>query len=52
MFNQSGLFAYSRHPNFIGEQTIWVAVYLFGVGVTGQLLNLGVWGICGLITLF
>jgi steroid 5-alpha reductase family enzyme len=26
-FNTSGLFAYSRHPNFAAEQTIWFVLY-------------------------
>uniref|UniRef100_A0A7M5VF77 Uncharacterized protein n=1 Tax=Clytia hemisphaerica TaxID=252671 RepID=A0A7M5VF77_9CNID len=30
-FNTNGLFAYSRHPNFIAEQLIWVVFYLFSV---------------------
>jgi len=28
-FLQSGLFYYTRHPNYFGEQAIWVCVYLF-----------------------
>lgn len=36
-FNTVGLWNRSRHPNYIGEQSIWMAVYLFsiaaGVGV-------------------
>ncbi|KAI3648827.1 hypothetical protein MP228_006681 [Amoeboaphelidium protococcarum] len=34
-FVQSGLFAYSRHPNFICEQSIWVLVAVYGVTVNG-----------------
>lgn len=30
-FNQSGLFYYSRHPNYFCEQSIWVMVYLFSI---------------------
>jgi steroid 5-alpha reductase family enzyme len=30
-FLTHGLFAYSRHPNFFGEQLLWVAFYLFSV---------------------
>lgn len=35
-FNITGLWARSRHPNYIGEQMIWVSLYLFtiSVGVT------------------
>ncbi|KAI3632204.1 hypothetical protein MIR68_010040 [Amoeboaphelidium protococcarum] len=35
-FVQSGLFAYSRHPNFICEQSIWVLVAVYGVTVNGM----------------
>mmetsp|Transcript_94315 Transcript_94315/g.184946 ORF Transcript_94315/g.184946 Transcript_94315/m.184946 type:complete len:344 (+) Transcript_94315:26-1057(+) len=28
-FFQSGLFQYSRHPNYFAEQSMWVCVYLF-----------------------
>jgi len=28
-FNVTGLWARSRHPNYIGEQMIWVSLYLF-----------------------
>jgi len=28
-FLTHGLFAYSRHPNFVGEQIIWIAIWSF-----------------------
>lgn len=28
-FLTTGPFAYSRHPNFVGEQTVWIAVWSF-----------------------
>jgi steroid 5-alpha reductase family enzyme len=28
-FFQSGLFRFSRHPNYFAEQSMWVCVYLF-----------------------
>lgn len=31
-FNTTGLWNYSRHPNYIGEQLIWIGVYLFVLG--------------------
>lgn len=33
-FNQSGLFKYSRHPNFFAEQGIWWSLCLFSVAST------------------
>lgn len=30
-FNVTGLWARSRHPNYIGEQMIWVSLYLFTI---------------------
>ena len=38
-FVQSGLYAYSRHPNYFGELGMWWAYYLFGVAASGQWLN-------------
>lgn len=34
-FIQTGLWRYSRHPNFWAEQCIWWSMYLFGVAATG-----------------
>ena len=47
-FNTSGLWRYSRHPNYLGEQTIWVAFYLFSIAAGAGILN---WSICGAILL-
>ena len=30
-FNTVGLWGYSRHPNYLGEQGIWLSLYLFAV---------------------
>lgn len=54
-FNTTGLWAYSRHPNYFGEQMFWVAIYLFVIGA--QVAKYGVfhWSIVGsmlLILLF
>ncbi|EGZ24587.1 hypothetical protein PHYSODRAFT_484404 [Phytophthora sojae] len=38
-FNRSGLFRYSRHPNFFGEMSLWWAFYLFSVAVSEPLFN-------------
>lgn len=33
-FLTKGLFAYSRHPNFAAEQTVWVSLYIWSCLVT------------------
>ncbi|POM70579.1 Hypothetical protein PHPALM_12958 [Phytophthora palmivora] len=38
-FNCSGLFRYSRHPNFFGEMSLWWAFYLFSVAVSEPVFN-------------
>eukprot|EP00053_Salpingoeca_punica_P007756 m.70631 g.70631 ORF g.70631 m.70631 type:complete len:321 (+) comp14312_c0_seq1:39-1001(+) len=38
-FIVTGLFRFSRHPNFFAEQSIWWTVYLFSVVATGAPLN-------------
>jgi steroid 5-alpha reductase family enzyme len=43
-FLASGLFRYSRHPNFFCEQGMWWAFYLFAVSATGRWLD---WSIAG-----
>lgn len=47
-FLTSGLFAFSRHPNFFCEQGMWWAFYLFAVGASGQWLH---WTGLGFVTL-
>lgn len=43
-FLQSGLFRFSRHPNFFFEQAQWWIVYGFAVSATGSVLH---WTIAG-----
>lgn len=38
-FVDTGLWAWSRHPNFFCEQAQWWALYLFGVAASGEWLN-------------
>jgi steroid 5-alpha reductase family enzyme len=33
-FFQSGLFKYSRHPNYFAEQSMWLCVYLYSITPT------------------
>jgi steroid 5-alpha reductase family enzyme len=47
-FVRTGLWAKSRHPNFIAEQLIWFVFYFFSVAATGYLLN---WTLAGSILL-
>lgn len=43
-FLQSGLFRFSRHPNFFFEQAQWWVVFLFGCVAAGSLLQ---WTVLG-----
>eukprot|EP01098_Paradermamoeba_levis_P000623 TRINITY_DN1067_c0_g1_i1.p1 TRINITY_DN1067_c0_g1~~TRINITY_DN1067_c0_g1_i1.p1 ORF type:complete len:311 (+),score=75.86 TRINITY_DN1067_c0_g1_i1:87-1019(+) len=38
-FITSGLFYYSRHPNFFAEMSIWWSVYMFSVAAKAEALN-------------
>ena len=51
-FITSGLFAFSRHPNFFCEQGMWWAFYLFAVGASGQWLHWTGLGFVALTLLF
>jgi steroid 5-alpha reductase family enzyme len=47
-FLDTGLWAYSRHPNYFAEQGIWISFYLFSVAASGQWIN---WSVCGCLLL-
>lgn len=48
----SGLWRFVRHPNYTGEQAIWISFYLFSVAATGQWINWSMTGCVLLILLF
>ena len=51
-FMTSGLFRYSRHPNYFCEIAMWMVFYLFGVAASGQWLHWTGLGFILLIALF
>lgn len=51
-FITSGLFRYSRHPNFFFEQAQWWVIYLFGAVAAGSLWQWTVLGALLLTVLF
>ena len=51
-FLTTGLFRYSRHPNFFCEQALWWAFYGFAVAATGQWLDATIVGTVLLTLLF
>lgn len=51
-FLQSGLFGFSRHPNFFFEQAQWWVLFLFGAVAAGSLVQWTVLGAVLLTVLF
>ena len=51
-FLDKGLWAFSRHPNYFAEQSIWVCFYLFSVAAGSQWFNWSIAGCLLLIVLF
>jgi steroid 5-alpha reductase family enzyme len=51
-FLQTGLFRFSRHPNFFFEQSQWWVLFLFGAVAAGSLLQWTVLGALLLTALF
>jgi len=47
-FLQSGLFTFSRHPNYFCEISLWWAFYLFSVAASGVWIN---WSVLGTVLL-
>ncbi|KAF2275454.1 DUF1295-domain-containing protein [Westerdykella ornata] len=51
-FNTAGLFAISRHPNFLAEQAIWVSLYQWACCASYTWVNWTVAGAAGYLALF
>lgn len=51
-FNTTGLWAYSRHPNFAAEQSVWVLLYGWSCGVTQTYYNWSIIGAVAYLILF
>ncbi|EWZ99085.1 hypothetical protein NW765_009014 [Fusarium oxysporum] len=51
-FNTSGLWAYSRHPNFAAEQMIWFVLYQWSCFATKNIYSYTFTGAAALILLF
>jgi len=47
-FIRTGLFRYSRHPNFFCEQGVWWSYFMFSVAASGVIFN---WSILGALLL-
>lgn len=51
-FNVSGLWSWSRHPNFIAEQLVWVTLYQWGCYATEVYINWTFAGVLGYLAVF
>lgn len=51
-FNTTGLWAYSRHPNFAAEQSVWVLLYGWSCWVTQTYYNWSIIGAVAYLILF
>ena len=51
-FIDTGLWKYSRHPNYSCEQLIWITFYFFSVSATESFINWSIIGCFLLVILF
>ena len=50
-FMQSGLWAFSRHPNYLGEIGFWGGMFLFAISASGLKQTTGYWTVIGFISM-
>ncbi len=51
-FNTTGLWNHSRHPNYLGEQGVWVSFYIFSIASGIGAFNWSIIGALLLVALF
>jgi len=50
-FMNTGLWAVSRHPNYLGEISFWGGIFLFAVSSSGFIHSNGMWTVVGFISM-
>lgn len=50
-FNTTGLWGYMRHPNYLGEQGLWVGIYIFAIASGVCVYGIFHWSIIGCLFL-
>ena len=50
-FNTTGLWGRMRHPNYLGEQGIWLSLYFFAVGAGAARMGVFNWAMLGSLLL-
>jgi len=51
-FISSGIWNYSRHPNYLGEIGFWGGLFLFVISSTSLVSFTGYWTVIGLVSMF
>ena len=51
VFIRSGIWNYSRHPNYLGEISFWGGIFLFVISSTGLSSFTGYWTVIGLVSM-
>jgi steroid 5-alpha reductase family enzyme len=50
-FIRSGLWQFSRHPNYLGEISFWAGMFLFVLSASGFRNSGGLWTVIGLVSM-